>query len=60
MELALAGHGYISGLNKYFEVIDFMCTVPNCAEYQLYSTNDDDGRFVIRVEGQHNQIDRSL
>ncbi|GIR53903.1 MAG: hypothetical protein CM15mP62_13740 [Rhodospirillaceae bacterium] len=38
------------------EVIDFMCTAPNCAEYQLYSTNDDDGRFVIRVEGQHNQI----
>ena len=38
------------------EVIDFMCTSPNCAEYQLYSTNDDDGRFVIRVEGQHNQI----
>ena len=38
------------------EVIDFMCTAPNCAEYQLYSTNDDDGRFVVRVEGQHNQL----
>ena len=27
---------------------------PTSAEYQLYSTNDDDGR--VRVEGQHNQI----
>ena len=38
------------------EIIDFMGTSPQLAEYQLYSTNDDNGRFVIRVEGQHNQI----
>jgi len=46
---------YLASTNTS-EVIDFMCTAPNCAEYQLYSTNDDDGRFVVRVEGQHNQL----
>ena len=46
---------YLASTNSS-EVIDFMCTAPNCAEYQLYSTNDDDGRFVVRVEGQHNQL----
>ena len=46
---------YLASANTS-EVIDFMCTAPNCAEYQLYSTNDDDGRFVVRVEGQHNQL----
>jgi len=38
------------------EVIDFMGTAPVSAEYELYSANDSDGRYVIRVMGQHNQI----